>query len=321
MVKPTENSSAGILPAIMEASSLPMIASADCNAGRSPNERAASSTHMNGSTDSSAGILPAVMRASCPHNATRASALPNGRESCPKPSNDSASQSDHSAPSPFIDVPRLRYGEVTVRDRGRLPHWTAGKATYFVTFRLADALPRSVADSYRFEGEDIIERARQQGRELSASERKRLGDLFSERIEAYLDAGSGGCFLARNEVAEVVANAFRHFDGVRYRLFAWCIMPNHVHVVLRPMGGWGLGKVVHSWKSFSAKKVNSLLGRRGSLWQREYYDHLVRDEADFARVVTYVVENPRKAGLGEWLWVWADETCWSSGGEGADEIG
>ena len=102
----------------------------------------------------------------------------------------------------------------------------------------------------------------------------------------------------------MVADALRHFDNQRYSLFAWCVMPNHVHVLVRVFPGHTLAEVVHSWKSFSAKRANELLNHAGSFWQREYYDHLIQDESEFERAVRYVAENPEKAGLRNWRWVW-----------------
>ena len=109
--------------------------------------------------------------------------------------------------------------------------------------------------------------------------------------------------MRRAEVAEVVANALRHFDGKRYRLLAWCVMPNHVHAVLQPMGDHDLPAILHSWKSFTAHAINKLLGRSGPVWQSEYYDHLVRDQQDLIHHVAYVRENPVVAGLRGWKWV------------------
>src|ERR1035441_8198851 len=94
---------------------------------------------------------------------------------------------------------RPKFGEVTIRDRGRLPHWEAEGATYFVTFRLGDSLPQSVLEPLRFERKDILQTAQCQGRELTQAELKRLDELFSERVEAYLDAGSGACHLGKPE--------------------------------------------------------------------------------------------------------------------------
>lgn len=192
---------------------------------------------------------------------------------------------------------------LTVRSRGRLPHWERASATYFVTFRLAGSLPEHVLSQIQWERADISATAKAAGRELSSAEQKRLRELSSEKIEACLDAGGGDLSLADARVASLVAQALQHFDGKRYRIFAWCVMPNHVHVVFQPLKGHSLPEILHSWKSYSAKGANRLLKRAGEFWQHEYYDHLVRDEQDLRRVVRYVLENPRKAGLLKWPWV------------------
>jgi hypothetical protein len=197
-----------------------------------------------------------------------------------------------------------RFGEVTIRDRGRLPHWEAEGGTYFTTFRLGDSLPRSALESIRFERKDILLTAERQGRPPSATELKRLEELFSERIEAYLDAGAGACHLAKPPIADIVAGALRFFDGQRYRQFAWSVMPNHVHAVFRPLPNWSLEKIMHSWKSFTAKEANKMLKRVGDFWEEEYFDHLIRNEEEFYRYIEYVATNPKSAGLEGWKWVW-----------------
>jgi len=185
----------------------------------------------------------------------------------------------------------------------RLPHWEAGRATYFVTFRLADSLPQKVLNTFRFERQDILATAKRINRQLSLRERARLKRLFSEQIERHLDAGVGARLLGKPGAAAIVADALQHFDGNRYDLFSWCVMPNHVHVVLRPCAGHHLAGILHSWKSFTATRINRLLDRAGRLWQREYYDHLIRDEREFGRIIDYVLQNPAKAGLTRWPWV------------------
>jgi len=192
-----------------------------------------------------------------------------------------------------------------VRDRGRLPHWEAEGATYFLTFRLGDSLPQSILDSFRFERNDLLLTAKQQGRELSVAEQKRLEELFSERIEAYLDSGCGACHLAKPEVADMVAGTLQFFDGQRYRQFAWTVMPNHVHSVFKSVPDWPLQRVLHSWKSFTSKEANKLLNSSGQFWEPEYFDHLIRDEGEFQRYIEYVLSNPAGAGLQNWKWVWA----------------
>ncbi|MBM3883397.1 MAG: hypothetical protein FJ387_27435, partial [Verrucomicrobia bacterium] len=189
------------------------------------------------------------------------------------------------------------------RQGAYLPHWTQAGATYAVNFRLADALPQQVWEGFLRERDDIVKRARQQGRKLSDAERERLDQLYAERVEAFLDAGQGACWLRREPIAQLVQNALRHFDGQRYRLAAWCLMPNHVHVVLQPLADHTLPAILHAWKSFTAKEANKLLGRTGKFWQDEYYDHLVRDQLDFERQVRYALDNAAKAGLKGWNWL------------------
>lgn len=192
---------------------------------------------------------------------------------------------------------------IDVRQGAYLPHWTREGAIYAVTFRLADSLPAEVVAAWREERRALERRAREGGGDLSAVEIARLDELGSERIEAFLDSAHGACWLRREDVAWIVGDALGHFEGERYRLHAWCIMPNHVHLVIEPLGSWTLAEVMHSLKSFTAKEANAALGRTGEFWQAESYDHLVRDEADYARAVEYARANPEKAGLGEWRWV------------------
>jgi putative transposase len=103
-----------------------------------------------------------------------------------------------------------------------------------------------------------------------------------------------------------VEGAMLHFDGDRYRLLAWCVMPNHVHVVVEPTDESGLGTVVLAWKSFTAHRANRILGRRGPFWHKDYFDRFIRDEGHLARTIDYIENNPVKAGLAStpssWPW-------------------
>lgn len=107
-------------------------------------------------------------------------------------------------------------------------------------------------------------------------------------------------------IASTVQNALLFFDGRRYRLHAWVVMPNHVHALLTPLAGWELGQILHFWKSFTANECNKLLGRHGKFWQKESFDRYVRDERHYHNAVAYIERNPVKAGLCEkpedWRW-------------------
>ncbi len=194
-------------------------------------------------------------------------------------------------------------GEIRIRSRGMLPHWESKDAIYFVTFRLADSLPQHViaqiaAERAAFE----VERRRKNG-ELSEDDVRHSNRLYKQSINRSLDSGIGECYLAQPPIAEMVKGGMTHFDRERYRLHAWCIMPNHVHLVMELAPQETLSKVMHSIKRYTARKANQHLGRTGSFWQHEYYDHIIRDEAAYNRIVEYVLNNPSKAGLMDWPWV------------------
>ncbi len=178
------------------------------------------------------------------------------------------------------------------REGAYLPHWAQAGATYFVTFRLADSLPRQAIERWLAEHSG--------GSPADTEEQWR--EPFRERIDALLDAGRGACRLASDDCATIVVDALRHFDGQRYTLWAWSVMPNHVHVVVQPMGDYRLAEIVHSWKSYTVKQLNKLTGRTGVLWQSEYFDHLIRSQRSFEWIVEYVLTNAANAGLADRIW-------------------
>jgi len=191
--------------------------------------------------------------------------------------------------------------DVSTRRRWLLPHWEKSGGTYFVTFRLADSFPAAARTEIETDRQRLI--ATRKSRRLSPQERTDLENIFSDKIQSILDASAGSCTLARPEIAEIVAGSLRAFDESRYRLYAWCVMPNHVHVIFEPRTTHHLSDIVHSWKSYSAKMANRILGRTGTFWQREYWDRLIRNDEEFSLAVAYVIGNPEKAGLRGWKWM------------------
>ncbi|WP_281984259.1 transposase [Azonexus hydrophilus] len=195
---------------------------------------------------------------------------------------------------------RLRSG---IHSRGYLPHVKREGTCYFVTFRLADSLPRAVLlqfERQRAEAVRKLKTADRAGREAANRELLR-------RVERYLDRGVGACHLRRPEIAEMVANALRFFDGQRYHLHEWVVMPNHVHVLVWPMPNHLLSGIVKSWKQFTALRAKRLLGlQQCRFWQPESFDHWIRNDGERARVARYIRNNPMVAGLcsrpEEWRW-------------------
>jgi len=188
---------------------------------------------------------------------------------------------------------------VNVRSRGYLPHWEIDNAIYFITYRLADSLPRSVIQKLRAEYV-----AAKGSCKLTMSERARLSEWFHRRLDEFLDTGRGSCFLKVPAIAECVIQSWRYFDGIRYDLLAWCVMPNHVHVIVKIFQGADLDRILHSWKSYTSNQANAFLHRRVAFWWREYYDHCVPTEQELQRTIRYAIENPAKAGLIDWPYTW-----------------
>ncbi|MDD8045671.1 MAG: transposase, partial [Verrucomicrobiota bacterium] len=198
--------------------------------------------------------------------------------------------------SPDFHTLRIHGGE-------NLPHWQCENAIYHVSFRLSDSVPEDQHNEWLAEREAIENIAVQANRPLTEEEEQRIRFLYSKRIEAFLDSGYGECHLQIPEVGELLAKAIRHFDGERYRLHAWCLMPNHVHVIVEPAQGFELASIIHTWKSFTANKANQLLGRSGPFWQEDAYNHIIRTEKEYRFQVEYVFGKPAKAGLRDWKWV------------------
>jgi REP element-mobilizing transposase RayT len=190
----------------------------------------------------------------------------------------------------------------------RLPHWQQSGAVYFVTFRLADAVPYHVRTQWESEREAWL---RIHPRPWSCEVEREYHERFSGAMERRLDAGHGSCILRRRDCAEIVVVALRYFDGQRLAVVSSVVMPNHMHALFVQNPDWPLEKLLRSWKSFTSRKINSLLGRKGSFWQPDYFDRLVRDHQHFANCVRYIRRNPVKARLrdGEYILYESELAC------------
>jgi REP element-mobilizing transposase RayT len=174
-------------------------------------------------------------------------------------------------------------------ERGYLQHRDEPGLTQFVTFRLTDSFPEEL----RQEWEKLL----------------RLEDERERRtkLEAWLDLGHGACHLKNEQVSSMVMSTLRHFDGQRYRLIAFTIMPNHVHVLFH-VSTVPMSMIVQSWKRFATNRANKILGRTGSFWQEDYWDTYMRDAGHEEQTIRYIRHNPVKAGLvadwKAWPWTW-----------------
>lgn len=199
----------------------------------------------------------------------------------------------------------------------RLPHWAQDGAVAFITWRTHDSMPRGVLESWRAERNRWLVargidptlpgwKARVQA--LRSAEVSEFHEHFTARWHRELDKGHGACQLRRPELAQVVANSLRHFDGERYELLDFVIMPNHVHLLATFPDKATMLAQCTSWKHFTGTLINRHLQTHGRLWQQDAFDHLVRHEAQFRWLQQYIAENPSRARLrtGEFM-------AWSSG--------
>jgi len=229
--------------------------------------------------------------------------------------NSSISSQSHIAPTRSLTEDtasiHIDWEKVQKSDASYLPHWKLAAGTYAVTFRLADALPHDVLEHYRQKRQALLDLLDSHSRASGSrsvldqmlSVRNQLAQLQAAVIDPELDRGHGACLLRNDDFADLLAGALRHFDGTRYTLLAWCVMPNHVHAVLQPAAGHELEEILHSWKSFTAHEIDKRLGTSGTIWQKESYDHLICDGEDLRNQLDYVLDNPWKAGLDGWRWV------------------
>ncbi|MDP8203346.1 MAG: transposase [Candidatus Tenebribacter mawsonii] len=168
--------------------------------------------------------------------------------------------------------------------RGYLPHFDCDQVYQFVTFRLFDSVPRDVIEKWKNEL-NITTKTDMKSKEYIK---------YQHKILKYEDKGYGQCFLKDDRIFDIVKNALSFFDGKRYDLINWVIMPNHVHILFKPFFGNSLTNIIHSWKSFTANEANKILQRKGNFWMKDYYDRYIRNDEHFQAVVQYIKNNNSK---------------------------
>lgn len=191
-------------------------------------------------------------------------------------------------------------GEVKVSNTGALPHWNQYGKIQYVTFRLADSLPQSkIAKLTELKNTFISNHPKPWDKQDKYAYWKLIGPVESR----LLDAGYGSCILKIPEIRRIVSDTLRYNDGNKYRLIAYVIMPNHVHVLFELFGNNSIESVMKSIKGYSSRKINELTGGSGSVWMKEYFDRIVRDASHLKSYIRYIINNPRFLQPGEYeLW-------------------
>ena len=189
----------------------------------------------------------------------------------------------------------------------RLPHWSQPGTISFITFRTRDSMPKSVVDCWLHDrrqwlrNNGINPMADNWGQALELLDVRLQNEfhrMFSERWHDELDKCHGECVLREPGPAQIVAGSLKHFDGDRYELTDFVVMPNHVHLLAAFLDPDEMLKQCESWKHFTAREINRQLKRKGRFWQQDGFDHLVRSVDQFEHFRRYIADNPAKARLG-----------------------
>lgn len=278
----------------------------------------------------SAGILPANPPADTNHAGKDASAPSLSNAGAPSGGIPDKSARSHTLAPSFIPASKATSRVVTQvpspephlgwHSRGYLPHWDHPGMIQGITFRLADSVPDEVIEKWKAQlglltgsttgiagilGAKRLRYSKHADKDAGAPSAgassggatdPRCIELH-KRVTHYEDEGHGACWLRHPSIGRLVESALLHFDGARYRLLAWCVMPNHVHALIETRPAWPLSGILHSWKSYTATEANRLLARQGAFWQREYHDRYIRNAEHYEQAIHYTEDNPVRAGL------------------------
>ncbi|HEY6806770.1 MAG TPA: transposase [Pyrinomonadaceae bacterium] len=194
------------------------------------------------------------------------------------------------------DIPHQRLKGTGWNTRGYLPHFDGEAIPQFITLKLVDAIPLKVIDRWK--------------RELEQLSRKEEQILMQRRIDAYLDQGYGSCYLKDPQIAAIVEKSLLDCDGIDYELFAWVVMPNHTHSLLKRFEDRNIPEIMDAHKGYTAHQANELLNQSGQFWMEDYFDRYIRNEKHFWNTVRYIENNPVKARLCKKPEDWPFSSAW-----------
>lgn len=194
---------------------------------------------------------------------------------------------------PFYD----KHAPTHRMNSGFLPHWHQNGKLQFITFRLADSLPQSKLAELRSERELFLTN---NPKPWDSETQRKFNKLHGPAEEKLLNRGYGECILRNPDVRSIVVEALHHGDGSDYTLIAFVVMPNHVHALMLITGEKDINTIMQGIKSFTTNTINHILGSHGPVWMHEYFDHLVRSQLQFNRLVRYIASNPARLTPGNY---------------------
>jgi putative transposase len=211
----------------------------------------------------------------------------------------------------------LENGSQLIYYKRRLPHLIQQDHAVFITWRLNHDLPISIRDQLSIMKKNFVQSILNDSDDHKQIKtyifQKKQFDWLDTQLALAIDFPKT---LMQKEIAEIIMESLHFNDTKKYQLHSYCIMPNHVHVLVTPFTEkkeWNkiLSSITQSWKGFTARKINLILNRNGAFWSRESYDHMVRDENEFYRIIGYILHNPVKANLVEnwldWKYSWVEK--------------
>ena len=193
-----------------------------------------------------------------------------------------------------------------------MPHWSQAGAVVFITFRSHDSIPSEVLQRWEREKQEYLRHGGHEAAKhwsvilptLTEDERADFQKKFNRCREDFLDTCHGRCLLKRNDLGQIVAETLLHFDGQRYRMGDFVVIPNHVHLLAAFASPDAMKDQCDSWLYYTAFQINKTIGEKGKFWQQEPFDHLVRSLEQYEYLRRYIAENPHRAGLmsGEYIY-------------------
>ncbi len=185
------------------------------------------------------------------------------------------------------------------------PHWSQAGSVVFITFRTEDSIPREVIARWDRQKKEWLQHRGYHSdnpwsvviEEISEKDRTEFQKVFRRCREEFLDTCHGRCLLRRAILARIVADSLLHFDGQRYRMGDFVVMPNHVHLLAAFPTAEAMKEQCDSWLHYTAFRINQLTSEKGKFWQQEPFDHLVRSPEQYDYLRSYIADNPQKAGL------------------------
>lgn len=171
-----------------------------------------------------------------------------------------------------------------------LPHWQQSGKLVFITCHLGDSLPQSVLEEIRKEKQQWLEKHPEP---LSSKDKAEYAQLFTEKTEQYLDAGYGSCIFQEDYCANILKESLNFYDGVKYHLVSYVIMPNHLHVLLYliDVSRYSLSGIMKGIKGNTTYQINKHLGTTGSIWHQDFYDRMIRNKQHLDNTLNYIKKN------------------------------